>query len=130
MTVFMSRAGVDHGPDESRYAAFISYRRDPKDSAWAERLHRELETYRVPKRLQYDGRPSRLGKCFRDHDELSAASNLSEAIEEALREAKFLIVVCSPRTRESQWVNCEVKCFREMGRQDRILALLIEGEPK
>jgi hypothetical protein len=39
-------------------------------------------------------------------------------------------VVCSPRTPESKWINEEVTRFRELGRGDRILALLIEGEPK
>ncbi|AMV18438.1 hypothetical protein VT03_11140 [Planctomyces sp. SH-PL14] len=43
--------------------------------------------------------------------------------------ARFLIVVCSRRTRESQWVNREIVRFRELGRHDRILALLIDGEP-
>src|SRR5262249_35078475 len=41
----------------------------------------------------------------------------------------FLIVVCSPRTPSSEWVNREVERFREMGRGDHILALLIEGDP-
>src|SRR5262249_10206392 len=53
----------------------------------------------------------------------------SQEIEAALKESDFLIVVCSPRTPESEWVNKEVVRFRDLGRGDRILALLIEGEP-
>jgi len=39
-------------------------------------------------------------------------------------------VVCSPRTPPSRWINREVERFRELGRGDRILSLLIEGEPR
>ena len=40
-----------------------------------------------------------------------------------------MIVVCSPRTPLSLWVNKEVERFRELGRHENILALLIEGNP-
>jgi MTH538 TIR-like domain (DUF1863) len=88
-----------------------------------------LETYRVPKRLVASGIPGRVGRVFRDEEELSASADLSHRIDEALAAAKFLIVVCSPRTQESRWVNEEVKRFQAQGRADRLLALLIEGEP-
>src|SRR5438128_2600189 len=103
-----------------RYAAFISYRHAPTDRRWAMWLHRALETYRVPRRL---------GRCFRDEDELPASADLSREIDQALEQSRFLIVVCSPRTPGSEWVNREVERFREWGRHDRILALLVEGEP-
>ena len=113
-----------------RYAAFISYRHVEPDRQWAQWLHSALETYRVPKALARErGIPRRLGRVFRDEEELSASSDLSDSIEQALGQSRFLIVVCSPRTPGSQWVNREVERFRELGRGDRILALLIEGEP-
>lgn len=113
-----------------RYAAFISYRHAPEDRRWAMWLHRALETYRVPRRLQRSaGLPPRIGRCFRDEEELPASADLSAEIDKALAASRFLIVVCSPRTPASEWVNQEVVRFREMGRHDRILALLIEGEP-
>lgn len=116
-------------PSEFRYGAFISYRHVDPDRAWAKWLHRELETYRVPKSLQRRGVPARVSRVFRDEEELAASPALSTAIEEALVQSAFLIVVCSPRTPESRWVNQEVVQFRELGRADQILALLIEGEP-
>ena len=117
-------------PLEFRYDAFISYRHVEPDRRWAKWLHRSLETYRIPKRLVKDkGCPSRLGRVFRDEDELPATADLSKEIETALQQSRFLIVVCSPRTPQSEWVNKEIQRFREMGRGDRILALLIEGEP-
>src|SRR5689334_6418616 len=120
---------LDAGTDY-RYAAFISYRHAEADRRWAKWLHKALETYRVPRSLvRQRGVPARLGKCFRDEEELPVSSDLSNEIDKALVASRFLIVVCSPRTPASQWVNREVERFRELGRGDRILALLIEGEP-
>lgn len=114
---------------EFRYAAFVSYRHALLDRRWAVWLHTALETYRVPQRLVAEGTPARVGRVFRDEEELAAAADLSETIETALRQSKFLIVICSPRCANSAWVNREVEFFRELGRADQILSLLIEGEP-
>lgn len=117
-------------PSPSRYAAFISYRHAAADRRWAQWLHAALETYRVPARLRRERTlPVRVGRCFRDEDELPASADLNAEIERALAQSEFLIVVCSPRTPASEWVNREVERFRELGRHDRILALLIEGDP-
>src|SRR5580704_11789592 len=113
------------------YAAFISYRHAKQDRRWAVWLHNALETYRPPVKLIRARSLSRRGlRIFRDEEELSATSDLNRDIDSALRRSEFLIVVCSPRTPESRWVNEEVIRFRKMGRHDRILALLIEGEPR
>jgi len=116
--------------ENPRFAAFISYRHVEPDRTWAKWLHRAIETYRIPRRLLRDGdRRRTIGRVFRDEEELSASSDLSARIDEALRASEFLIVVCSPRTPASAWCNREIERFREMGRGDRILAMLIEGEP-
>ena len=117
-------------PAGFRYDAFISYRHVEPDRRWAKWLHAALETYRVPKKMMRErGLPGRIKRVFRDEDELPASADLSREIETALQESRFLIVICSPRTPESEWVNKEVVRFRAMGRDGRILALLIEGEP-
>lgn len=121
---------VAYGDRELRYAAFISYRHVDPDRRWAEWLHKRMETYRVPRRLVTAGLPRRVGRMFRDEEELSASADLSASIDEALTAARYLIVVCSRRTPQSRWVNEEVERFREMGRTDRILALLVDGEPE
>ena len=112
-----------------RYGAFVSYRHTEPDRQWARWVHSNLESYRVPKRLVASGIRGRVGRVFRDEEELSASADLSQRIDEALAASKFLIVVCSPRTPESRWVNEEVKRFQAQGHADRLLALLIEGEP-
>ena len=59
-----------------KYDAFISYRQVNPDKSIANRLHRALENYKVPKDLVKEGFPKKLSKIFKDVDELSANSNL------------------------------------------------------
>lgn len=116
--------------DFYRYDVFISYRHLEPDRSWAQWIHTALETYRVPHKLVKErGFPRRIGRVFRDEDELPASADLNHEIAQALKESRFLLVVCSPNTPESEWVNGEVAVFRELGRHNQILALLIEGEP-
>lgn len=116
--------------DRRRYAAFISYRHVEPDRSVARWLHGALETYRVPAPLVATGARDRLGRVFRDDEELAASADLSAGIDAALRDADALVVLCSPRTPASRWVNEEVVRFRALGRGARIVALLIEGTPE
>ena len=112
-----------------RYAAFISYRHTDRDRRWAEWLLEALERYRVPRRLRAQGFPDRIRHVFRDEDELPSSSDLNDQIKQALARSDYLIVICSPDTPSSAWVCREIELFCEMGRGDRILALLVDGEP-
>ena len=112
-----------------RYDAFISYRHTPQDRQWAQWLLESLETYKVPKSLVKQGFAPRIQRIFRDEDELPTSADLGENIRLALEASTYLIVICSKDTPESQWVNQEVQTFRDWGRHDRILALLVDGEP-
>ena len=81
-----------------RYSAFISY--SHHDAAFARRLHRKLESYRLPRKVGDARRLAgsrRLRPIFRDRDELVAAADLTEAVQDAISEADALIVVCSAR---------------------------------
>jgi hypothetical protein len=111
------------------YDAFISYRHAERDRKWAEWLINALERYRLPKALQRKGFPARLRKVFRDEDEIPASSDLNDQIKQALNASRFLIVVCSRDTPQSKWVSREIEMFHELGRGDRVLALLVDGEP-
>lgn len=117
--------------DQSKfeYTVFIIYRHLPEDRKWAKWLLSALETYRTPKTLQKQGLPARLGKVFRDEDEIPASSDLSSLIKNALEKSKFLVVICSKNTSASMWVSEEIRTFHALGRSDHIIALLIDGEP-
>jgi tetratricopeptide (TPR) repeat protein len=119
--------------DGFKYYAFISY--SHQDKKWGDWLHKALETYRVPKRLVGQASrggetvPGRIMPVFRDREELPTATNLGEAINEALIQSRYLVVVCSPRSAKSRWVNEEILSYKRMGRSDRILAVIVDGEP-
>ena len=117
---------------EFRYRAFIAY--SHQDEAWAKWLHKALETYRVPARLVgtiTDGGviPRRLAPIFRDRTELPSAPDLSRKIDEALGQSANLIVICSPDSATSHYVNEEISTFKRLNRSDRILCLIVGGEP-
>ena len=115
--------------EDFAYEAFISYRHLETDRKAAMKLQKAIEGYRIPKQLQEQAGRARLGKCFRDEDELPTSASLSEQIEDALKRSRFLIVVCTPQTRESLWVMREVETFASYHGRDRILIALAEGEP-
>ncbi|HJW05308.1 MAG TPA: TIR domain-containing protein [Rhodanobacter sp.] len=115
-----------------RYRAFISY--SHRDKAWAGWLHRALETYAVPKRLvgqatAFGEIPARLAPIFRDRDELASATDLGRKVNEALAQSESLLVICSPHSASSRWVNEEVLAFKRLGRSERIFCLIVDGEP-
>ena len=115
-----------------RFRAFISY--SHQDELWAQWLHKSLESYRVPRKLIGQTTaagviPERLAPIFRDRDELPSATDLNRKVNEALNESANLIVVCSPRSATSRWVNEEVLAFKRLGRADRIFCLIVDGEP-
>jgi hypothetical protein len=119
-------------PPDYKYWAFISY--EHRDEAWAAWLHKSLEHYHVPRSLR--GResptghiPKRLCPIFRDKEELPATSNLPFKIQEALKLSRWLIVVCSQTSAVSPWVNMEIEVFRNLGKQNRILCIIVDGEP-
>lgn len=115
-----------------RYRAFISY--SHADERWGDWLQRALESYRVPEALvgketPLGPAPRRLSPIFRDRDDFPAAGNLNNAIQEALAESRFQIVICSPNAAKSRWVNEEIKLFKRLHGQDRTLAVIVAGEP-
>lgn len=115
--------------DAYTYEAFISYRHLPDDRRQALYLQRSIEGFTIPRSLRRDGGPSRLGKCFRDEDELPTAESLPDQIRDALMRSRFLIVICSRQTNKSEWVLREVELFASMHGRDRIRLVLIDGEP-
>lgn len=96
---------------------FISYRHAELDKFVAENLHKQLESFHLPinvSRKKAKGTKTRIKRIFRDKDELPIASDLATPIMSALQNSEFLIVICSPRAPQSQWVEREIDTFISM----------------
>ena len=115
-----------------RFLAFISY--SHANEEWGKWIQKSLETFRVPSKLagqsnEYGKTPEKVFPVFRDRDELSASSELSDSIQEALEDTRFLLVICSREAAKSQWVNQEIKLFKSFAGAKRVLCLIVGGEP-
>ncbi len=114
------------------YWAFLSY--SHADARWANRLHRALEHFATPRRLigaptPVGPAPRRLHPIFRDREELGASADLGGRLVAALEGSGYLIVVCSPASARSRWVNEEIARFRATHGHERILAVIVDGKP-
>ncbi|MBN1566045.1 MAG: toll/interleukin-1 receptor domain-containing protein, partial [Anaerolineae bacterium] len=89
---------------------FISYSRT--DIEIARQLKKRLE--------------ARAFKVWMDETDISAGDILWRAIEQAIDDCTALIVLVSPRSTKSEWVEREVLCAER--KHKPILPILIEGE--
>ena len=112
------------------YDAFISYRHSELDKFVAENLHKQLEAFRLPGNVSRKIGRKKIERVFRDKDELPLTSNLEDPIMRALAESEFLIVICSPRLKESLWCKKEIETFIRLHGREKVFAILIEGEPE
>ena len=95
--------------------------------ACGEEVQRRLEQYPVPKAVARRTGIRRINRVFRDKEELPITSDLNDNIERALLHSEFLIVICSPRTRESAWVQKEIETFLQTHSRKNVLTVLAEG---
>ena len=102
--------------EEKQYYAFISYSRS--DAKVAQEIQRRLEKYPYPHHLTdkehrpYDDKLVR--PVFLDTTDLSVSNeNFTSEIEETLKRTKYLIVLCSKASAQSQFVAKEISSFVE-----------------
>lgn len=114
------------------YRAFFSYARaDERTAKW---LHRQLDSYRTPKALvASEGAlgpvPEKLHPIFRDRTDLQAGGHIDASLQRALEDSFCLVVLCTPSSAKSAWVNQECEAFLAMGRGGRIFPVIAGGEP-
>jgi hypothetical protein len=117
---------------EEKYWAFISY--SHADEIWGQWLCQAVETYRMPRALvgkpSRDGTvPRRLFPVFRDREELPISADLGANLKIALESSRYLVVICSPSAAKSSWVNEEIRYFKSTRTEERVLCLVVAGEP-
>ena len=113
-----------------RFYAFISYsRKNEKEAKW---LQKKLEAYRLPTVLQkqHSELPKSL-KIFRDKTDIGVGGTVASALSRELQDSKKLIVLCSPDSAKSEYVEYEIESFIKLGRSsDDILPFVVAGEIK
>ena len=113
--------------DDYIFDAFISY--SHRDLNWGKWLQRKLETFHVPNDMCADRPKGQKLRIFRDQTDL-AGTGLQNSLRQNLDESRFLIVICSPSSSASSWVNEEIQYFVSQGRVDKIIPFIVDGEPK
>ena len=111
-----------------KYFAFISY--SSANEKWAKWLHSHLEGYRIPSTLhkEHPDMPKKIRPVFWYKKDLSG-TELKASLEKELKTSNYLIVICSPQSAKSEWVNDEVATFISEGRGDKIIPFIVDGEP-
>jgi YD repeat-containing protein len=109
-----------------KYFAFISYsHHDEKFARW---LQRKIETFRLPNkyRKQLSGFPKKIYPIFRDETDLLPAG-LEEKLKAELDSSQYLILICSPHSAKSKYVNLEVEYFLQKRSAENIIPIIIDG---
>lgn len=102
----------------------------PEDALWADWLYRNLNGYPVAAPLIEQPtahglpRPDCLS-IFPDRRDPHYAGNYPQALEKS----GYLVVVCSPHSARCPGVEEQICAFKKAGGEERIIALIVEGEP-
>ncbi|MBN3522024.1 TIR domain-containing protein [Algoriphagus lutimaris] len=103
------------------FNAFISYSHSSDDKfapALQDALHKFAKPWYKKRNLE----------IFRDESSLSASPHLWENIKKALDQSEYFILLASPLSENSKWVNKEVSYWIEHKSIDTILIALTGGE--
>lgn len=120
-TARIGRQSPRPGKPGTGYDAFISYSH-AADGQLAPALQIGLQ--RFAKRWTR----RRALRVFRDDSGLSVSAALWPAIERALDDSSYFILLASPDAAQSEWVNKEISRWVELGREDRVLSVVTDGE--
>lgn len=112
-----------------QYYAFVSYR--STDEKWAKWVQQQIEAYRLPAVLQSQRKDlpkGQLRPLFRYHTDIQP-NELKTELHNKLEQSKYLLVICSPQSAQSQWVGAEIEGFIQMGRRENIIPIIVAGRP-
>ncbi len=103
----------------------------PGDALWADWLYRNLNGYPVPAGMiesaTSHGRPRPdCVSVFPDRRDPGFAAHYRQALEKSA----YLVLVCSPHSAHCPEVDAQICAFKAAGGEERIIALVVEGEPE
>ena len=108
---------------ENGYNAFISYEHE-QSSKIAKSLQIALQSFAKP---WIKGRALRV---FRDESNLSANPDIWQAIEEAIKNTEYFILLASPKAAKSEWVLKELESFLKNHHSSKVLIVQVDGSIK
>lgn len=111
-----------------KFFAFISY--NSHDTEWGKILQKKLEGYRMPATLcsEHGWERKPIKPVFFAPTDIQPGG-LTEELQERLKASRNLIVICSPRSAQSEWVGKEIAFFHSLGRAKDIHFFIIDGVP-
>ena len=113
---------------DHHFDVFLSYSR--KDEAFAGKIEEALKKYRLPKDVKTTGPTRNRLTVFRDKQDLvPIGGDYWKTIEHYLERSAYLVLVCSPNARASEYVNHEIKTFLQTHEANAIIPLLLSGRP-
>lgn len=131
-----------------KYYAFISYKHYSKwatwakrDEQWANKIHKYLETWKIPTALSDTLRIHHTDKhikpVFQDTKQMYAGDEVQDILKENLEQSKSLVVICSKElianqralinAKKQPYIFDEIKFMLELGRP--IILVWINEEP-
>ena len=102
----------------TRYDAFISY--SHQDSEFAQSLVYAMRGF-------FGFRRADALRIFLDSETLTAAPRLSEELEHNLEVSRHLVLLASPSSAASPWVQVELDWWISHSRLDRLIIVLTDG---
>ena len=120
-----------HAPSAFTYKAFLSYSHaDTKTAVW---LHKRLESFPLRglagRETALGPVPASLRPIFRDREDFTAGHSLSDQTVAALDASAALIVLCSPASAKSHYVNEEVRLFKSRHPGRPVIPVIADGVP-
>ena len=111
-----------------KYFAFISFQSaDAKEALWVQKA---IENYRLPTAVSKTrSLPKRMRPCFCYLNDINLSEELMMELKQRMEQSEYLIVICSPRSAKSSFVNGGIDYFVQLGRRDRIIPLIVDGLP-
>jgi hypothetical protein len=106
-----------------KYDTFISY--SHANAVLAEKISKRIRRYRAPKQSNLKKRHLTV---FRDVERLTASSRLSEELKKNVQTSRTLILLASPDSAASEYVDDEVGIFLKNSSIDSVIIVLVEGE--
>jgi hypothetical protein len=122
---------LNHNQPEvnSHYDAIICYVDHNFDRQAAKTLRDQIVRYIPPRKGFEKNVRERFDQIYIETIEEVQQAGLTDATRLLLDISEFLIVVCSPRAKDSVRLKEIVEYFKSLGKEERILPLLIESEP-